>query len=254
MKKWTDQELQSLIKEVEASYAPVKKSEEEEKKLPILDAPKEEALPAQEDAPALPPVEEKAPEAEAKPSEELSPLEEKPMEEKPSEEADLDFDEEDKKELQELYSSMSPKELEAHFNALKAAMSTGDEKESLDMEKCGETKVVKSEETSTNLVKSEEFESIKKENDSLKKTMEEYNKVLELVRNRVVAPQRKVVTEMASIQKSEEAQATKSFTKEEISSTLSTKIRSGSLKKSDLEAINKYYLDSNKIELIKHLL
>jgi regulator of replication initiation timing len=135
------------------------------------------------------------------------------------------------------------------------------------MAKCGDMQqMAKSEETSVEakakteeskeevtLVKSEN-ETLKKENEDLKKNMESLivsmNKFLS-----TKAPERKAVTDISFIAKSEEVKPeTKPLSKSDINGILSKKTQDASLSKSDRELINNYYLNNAAIDTVSHLL
>lgn len=160
-------------------------------------------------------------------------------------ENDVEYNDEDKAELNKMYSSMTKSEAEIHFNALKSTFNIEDMTKS--EQESSESKMLKS-----------ENEGLKSENEDLKKSLET---VLSSLKKMVIGgsngPQRKAITELSVIAKSEEStKDEKDFSKitsSEIASTLSSKVRGGELKKSDNEAIVNYY-QSKDIELIKHLL
>jgi len=155
-------------------------------------------------------------------------------------------------EVEGFYASMEKSEAELHFNALSKVLNVTEIKKSEDEEKI-------------NLIKSE-IDSVKASNEELTKANEELkknlNKAIEVVA-KVIQPkvpaQKAIVSEIEYIQKSETEKNTTqkdvtTLSKAEISSKLSSHIRSGNLKKSDKDLIVKYYEGTVNLETIKHLL
>jgi DNA mismatch repair ATPase MutL len=186
-------------------------------------------------------------------------------------ESELDYDDEDFAEMEKMYKSMNKKEAEAHYKSLKKALFGEEEKEEEkkeekkedkkdkkeskkekeeEVEKCGE--MTKSETP----VSTEDSEKVKAENAELKKSIEQYSKVLELVKNKVlVAPKQKAITNLDYVKKSEEEKAEeKTLSKNEVIAKLAIKARDINLNKSDREAINNYCVNNASIDSIKHLL
>jgi hypothetical protein len=140
---------------------------------------------------------------------------------------EFDYDEEDFKEMNKMYSSMCKSEAEAHFNSLKTVL-------------FGEEEIKKSEEKDEDLKKAEklqeENELIKKENEELKKSLE---KLISIVGKKIKksAPDRKAIEKIQYINKSEMENK-----KEEKDVS--------KLKKSEITQI----LNNKNIDSIKHLL
>lgn len=179
--------------------------------------------------------------------------------------SEFDYDEEDISEMNKMYASMSKAEAEAHYKSLKSIVFV--EEGSKEVKKSEEaTKEVDEEKE---LFKSEmetvkvDLENSKKENEELKKNLETLTGIISKVVKS--APKRKAVTQIGDIQyikKSEEtAEPTKEevdyskMEKKEINKILSTKIRSGEIKKSeDKDNINKFCYGELKFDDIKYLL
>lgn len=160
----------------------------------------------------------------------------------------IEYDEEDTAELNKMYGSMNKAEAEIHYKAVKKAI-FGEKGEEMN-----KSEVVSED---TKMLKSEN-ETLKSENDELKKSVDKFTQILTKMVKGNSAPKQKAITEMTVIKKSEEEakKEEKDFSKltnAEISTTLSSQVRSGTLKKSDKDAITKYY-ESKSIDLIKHLL
>jgi hypothetical protein len=94
-----------------------------------------------------------------------------------------------------------------------------------------------------------EISSLQAKNAELQKNFDAVAKFLETLNKSV--PQRKSVTSIDYIQKSEES---KELSNEQVEQVLAKKVKDSSLSKSDRDAINSYYLNGKSIETIKHLL
>jgi len=236
MKKYNDEEMAKLISEVETEFKDY---------LAKAEQSQEDLNKSEEDVS----VEAKSEETEEVVEQELN---------KSEETKEFDYDEEDIKEMNELYASMTKAEAEAHYKAIKSTLFTEEsEEKSEDLNKSEE----KEEETET-LLKSE-VESVKKENEELKKNLETLTSIISKVVKS--APKRKAVTQIGDIQyiKKSEDTETKEETKvdysklpkAEINKVLSSKIRSGEIKKSeDKDNINKFCFGELKFDDIKYLL
>ena len=221
-KKWTEQEMANLISDVETTFSANLKKAEEAK---ITDLNKSEEANAVNTA-----------------NNNTADLNKE----------ELDYDSEDMKEMEDLYSTMSKAEKEVHFKAVKKAL-------------FGETEEITKSETPVivdtkelDLVKAE-FETTKKENDELKKSLEKLTAAMTKFVKSNKAPERKGITEIQYVNKSEvevvktEETDFSTLTKSEIDKRLNAKIKSGSLTSQDKESIFSYY-DQPSIGLIKHLL
>jgi len=218
--KYTDEQITNLLKEVEVAFsASLKKSEEAPVEKEDEDSEEDKKEDAQE-------AQDKSPE---------------------SQEQDFDYDDEDLEELHKMYSSMGQKEKDAHHNALKKALGLEDKsvEQPVDMQKSEEL-AKRNEEVS--LAKAE-ISSLQAKNAELQKNFDAVAKFLETLNKSV--PQRKSVTSIDYIQKSEES---KELSNEQVEQVLAKKVKDSSLSKSDRDAINAYYLNGKSIETIKHLL
>lgn len=184
------------------------------------------------------------------------------------------YDEDDIAEMDKLYGSMSKAEAEAHYKSLKKNLFADEASEEVETQKTeteANAEVKKSEKSDNNLKKFEsENEELKKSNEELKKNYEDLQKNFEKLVSTLTesvkkgsAPKQKAITKIQYIAKSEEENKKEDkkeedvakLNKSEIAKRLTNKIREGSLKKSDKEAINEYYLEKGKnIESIRHLL
>lgn len=242
-----------------ASVETLAKAEEEKKPEEKKDEAKEEQKPEAKDAKPAEAEGEKKPEAEAKPAEEAKP------EDAPAHgDAGHDYDADDMAHLKKMYMSMSKSELLAHHDMAVEAldeMAKGDiSQEKPAMTKSEEIKPIeiKTEESKPNqeveLLKSElsasnaKFEELKKNFDAVAAFL---TKLVE----KKTAPAAKAITSLDVIAKSEGAgEEDKTLTKSEIDSALNKKSSDPSLKKSDRDAINAYYLSGASINSISHLL
>jgi hypothetical protein len=239
--KYSEKDMAALISEVEAQFSTRVAKAEKEKN----DLQKSEAV-------AQPKVEEK-------------PV----VEATAPQEQGFDYDEEDIREMNEMYSSMTKAEAEAHFESLKKALSketeTKPEVKAEEVIAKSEVKPVEekpaSNDEETKLLKSE-IETLKSEKEKLEKSFKDLTaKLIEFVKGSK-APKQKAITKLEYVAKSEEEkpQDTKTedvskLDKAEVSKRLTAKIRSGKLEKAEREKINDFYQSGSKnIESIRHLL
>jgi hypothetical protein len=163
-----------------------------------------------------------------------------------------EYDDEDMAELETMYKSMNKTEAEAHYKTLKKAMFGEVEVEVKKSEVKDSTEEVK-------MLKSE-VETAKAENDELKKSLEKLTQIVAKVFGKKTdAPKQKAITSMEVVKKSEEETKVESkdfskISKEEITKSLTAKIRSGKIEKNDKEAINNFFINNSSIDSIKHLL
>jgi regulator of replication initiation timing len=160
---------------------------------------------------------------------------------------EFDYDSNDMAEMKNLYASMSKSEAKAHFKSLSEVIGA-------DLSK---SELVGPE---VELMKSEN-EKLKTENEKLNKTLsnltESLTKFVGIKKS--AAPEQKSVTgENYEVIKKSEAEkenkvSVEGLSKTEIQSKLSSKIRSGEIKKSDRDAVIKYH-ETYDVNLIKHLL
>ena len=175
-----------------------------------------------------------------------------------SEESEFNYDEEDFKEMNKLYSSMNKAEAEAPYKSVKKALFGEESEESEKPEQKMQKSESKETEEKEDLIAKSEFEAVKEENDKLKKSIEDLtNAVKNFNKNR--APAQKAITQIKYLKKSEveeaaeEVKSSESLSKSEIARKLSEQIRKGA-SPDDKEKINQYYLDKTSIDTIKHLL
>lgn len=171
---------------------------------------------------------------------------------------EFDYSEEEIEEMNEMYSSMNKAEAEAHYKALKSVVFSEEEV----MAK-SEYESDEEDEEYESLIKSE-VESVKAENEELKKNLETLTSII----TKVVkggAPKQKAITRIGQIEyikKSEEVEVKKDeskpdfskMSKKEINKHLSEKIRSGELKKNEKELVDKYCFNEVGFKEIEHLL
>lgn len=238
----TDKDIAELLDSVSESL--MKSSKKGLKKdampeeMPVEQAP--EAAPAPEMAPEQAP-EEMAPESapEQAPEQAIQSEEDAPLSDE---------------ELQQVYSSMDPEELERHFTVIKDVLTAihgeggaeagevpSDEMAEGDAPEAAMPETMPEEEA----MKSEAFIKLKKENEEIKKSIVSLTKAIETL----AKPARKAVT---SLSKSEEA--VESLSKAEISSKLSEITRVAGLTKSERQTINNYLLSGVGQELVEEII
>jgi len=236
--KYSEKDMAALISEVEAQFSEHLAKAETDK----TDLKKSEAK-------SEPAVESK-----------IAKSEEPKVESEEAETTQFDYNDEDFAEMDTLYGSMTKAEAEAHYKSVKKAVFGS---EPVAVEKTEEpVKIAKSE------AKTGEGEELRKSNEGLKAENEKLQKNFQSLVDQLTkfvrkddAPKQKAITKIEYIAKTEEEEKidnkedVSKLSADEISTRLTDKIRSGSLKKSDKENINEYYLDGKKnIETIRHLL
>jgi hypothetical protein len=250
MKKYSEQEMATLIRDIETQFSAfLTKAEESslnksETVQPVQEVKVETVVPVVE------------PKVEV-PVETVAKAEVQPAIEHVEKHEDCEYSEEDIKEMDGLYKSMAKKEMEIHFNSVKKAL-YGDQEP---VQKSEEVKVIIPD-NSSDLLKAEvetfkkENETVKKENDELKKNMD---KLTSAFTNFVKgAPKRKAITNLEYVKKSEvetvNVQDVSKLTKSEINAKLVEKIRSGKVEEKDRKLINDFCINNKPIESVKHLL
>jgi len=173
---------------------------------------------------------------------------------------DLDYTDEDFETIEEIYAGMTKSEKEAHYSAIKKALFGEETKEepivkseSKEEEKTVETKEENKEES---LLKSE-VETMKAENEELKKSVETMAELVNKLMNGKKAPAQKAVTATSYIAKSEDVESKESKIEKMSKSEITSKLKSldyATLNKSDREAINNFYLKNSSVDSIKHLI
>lgn len=237
--KYSEKDMAALISEVESQFTQhLAKAE----KTPVADLKKSESV--------------EQPKAEEKQVVETAPQEQ-----------GFDYDEEDIKEMNEMYSSMTKAEAKAHFESLKKVVSGEEEKPEVKAEeKVIAKSEVKAEEKpeqkdETKLLKSE-IETLKSDKEKLEKSLKDLTAALAKFVKGTAAPKQKAITRIEYVAKSEEEvkpeQKTEDVSKldaKEVSKRLTDKIRNGKLEKAEREKINEFYQSGSKnIESIRHLL
>lgn len=249
--KYSEKDMAALISEVEAQFEThLAKAAKEQ----TTDIKKSEAV--------------EQPEAEEKQVVEAAAL---------AVEQGFDYDEEDIQEMNQMYSSMTKAEAEAHFESLKKVLSKETQTDA--QEAKAETATAKEEVVSKSEVKAEdekpqqdeddkkllksEIENLKADKEKLEKSLKDLTAALAKFVKGTSAPKQKAITRIEYVAKSEEEKPTteekqedvSKLDKAEISKRLSAKIRSGKLEKAEREKINEFYQTGSKnIESIRHLL
>jgi len=238
--KYSEKDMAALISEVESQFTNhLAKAE----KATVTDLKKSESV--------------EQPKAEGKQVVEAAPQEQ-----------GFDYDEDDIKEMNEMYSSMTKAEANANFESLKKVVSGEEEKPEVKAEeKVIAKSEVKAEEKpeqkdETKLLKSE-VETLKSDKEKLEKSLKDLTAALAKFVKGTGAPKQKAITRIEYVAKSEEEtvkteekkEDVSKLDKSEISKRLSAKIRSGKLEKAEREKINEFYQSGSKnIESIRHLL
>lgn len=236
--KYSEKDMAALISEVEAQFTNhLAKAE----KTPVADLKKSET------------------DVQAK-------VEEKQVVKAAPQEQSFGYDEEDIKEMNEMYSSMTKAEAEAHFESLKKTLKIEDKPETKAEEVITKSEVKEEKpeqkDEESKLLKSE-IETLKSDKEKLEKSLKDLTAALSKFVKESAAPKQKAITKIEYVAKSEEEVTKKEektedvskLDKAEISKRLSAKIRSGKLEKAEREKINNYYQSgSQNIESIRHLL
>lgn len=166
---------------------------------------------------------------------------------------EVNYDEEDFKEMDKMYNSMTKTEAEIHYKSVKKALFGESEAETVEIKKSEPSE-------EENLLKSE-VESLKKSNEELRKDLESVTSLLKKAFSKPEAkpaPEQKAITEIQYLKKSEdevkkEEKDFSKLSKSEINNKLTAQIKTGKLQKNDKEAIQTYF-DKGTIDSIKHLL
>lgn len=194
-KIYTEQELADLISKVELEFsAHLAKAENEVKA---------QALAKSEEVAKCGEMTKKEEDKEHEEKESAKKEAKEEDKEEDSKEEGHDYDEEDLEELHKLYKGMSDSERQLHHSAIKKCMAKSDEEQMAKSEETTVVKTVISEELS--LAKTE-IEALKAANTELKKSLETIVETLnkKFVKPSVV-PQRKAVTELTVLNKTEQA-------------------------------------------------
>ena len=174
------------------------------------------------------------------------------------EKSECNYDAEDLQELEKLYGGMEKAEAELHYKTLKKTL-FGDSEPKVEKTEVNTVDLKKAEEDN---LKKAEVENLKKENEGLKKSVDNLATALTKFLKVKPAPERKAITGVDFIAKTESDKvkpaegSTEDFTKlskSEVMKKLTLKAKTD-LKKSDRDLINDYCDNKIKIETIKHLL
>jgi hypothetical protein len=258
--QYTESQLTKLIEDVEKEFTAHLAKAEGGDVAPLMKAEDGKKPPEKEKKP-----EETKPEGEPKP-EDKKP-EDEPTSNKPPTEGGHDYDDEDMTHLKKMYMSMSKAELKVHHDAIAEIAKCGD----MSMAETQEPPMAKSEETKPVVeVKPEtiqvdpEATMLKAElavaNDKLEKLQKNFDAVQAFLTKLVekkAAPAAKAITNLDAVTKDGGSNTgeEKTLSKSEIDSILTKKSQDPTLKKSEREAINDYYLSGNyDVKGISHLL
>jgi hypothetical protein len=202
-------------------------------------------------------------------------------------EESAEADSEEFETIDDLYSSMTKGEIEAHYSSIKKVMMAKSEdkeeseeheekekkedkkhEEKEEMEKCGEMSAKKSEDEDEEEEEEEKKKSdapkmdkseksLAEENEVLKKNLESLNDLVNKLFASKKAPSQKAITATSFIAKSEELETEGVNVAEMSKGEVTAKLKAldfQSLSKSDRDAINNFYLKNESVEKIKHLI
>jgi hypothetical protein len=185
-----------------------------------------------------------------------------------------DYDQEDMMHMEKMYRSMSKGEMQAHHECLSKCMGKAEAKPAEmtkneaeghknggEMSACepkdgpgAKSPASKADGEQMEKSENQEVELLKSELNAQKKNFEAFQELLtKLVKK--TAPQGKAITSLDVIAKSEMPNEEKAISKKEIHEILTAKTADPSLKKSDRDAVNSYYLNGQvNVNSISHLL
>jgi hypothetical protein len=278
---YTDQDLDAIIASVEEALSKAEvlaksslrkdgqEDEEQEQEAPAADqAPEmQEQAPApdaQMDEQQAQAPSEEAPE-EAPAQDEQAAPEEAPAQDEQMDEAQADQSleqeaqgDEDQaltdEELAQIYGSMDPQELERHYSVIRQmieqayAKAEADESEE-DESKEEEEKEEDEKDEKESMEKSEKISALEKQIADQNKALENIAKAFEII----AKPQRKAVTEIDFIRKSEAESSDKTMTLEEVKAK-ANKLAPASLTKSERDQVNSFMLYGEGKEQIEKLI
>lgn len=262
IQSFTDKDLDNLIASIEESLDKAEvlvKSKDLSKDEDEDQEAMKEAPPVAEAAPAEKP-EEKMPEEgmesqgeaeEAAPAEAEAATEGDEALESEAEEGPLSDE-----ELEQIYGGMEPEELERHFMMIRQVLQSHYGQGEEPQEEAPEMPEQKQPEMAPEQMTQKSSKS--DELVALKKTIEEQSKSIELLGKAFEAltkPQRKAVTEIEYIKKSEieEISKSKEMSKDDLKD-LYLKINPGSLSKSERSVINNYFLNGENKREVEHII
>lgn len=252
-KIYTEQELTDLISKVEFEFsAHLAKAENEIKAQALTKSnlDKYSKMAKNEDE-----KEEKEDKQEDKKEEAKEDSQDEKAEDKKDQEEGHDYDEDELEELHKLYKGMSDSERSLHHSVIKKCMAkTDDEQKADDQIAKSEKNTIVNEDGAKELsLAKSEIEALKMANAELKKSLES---IVETLNRKfvkpAVAPQRKAVTELTVLNKTEQAPA--ELSRKEIVKKLEKVAATPDLKKSDREVINAYCVGNGTLDSIQHLL
>jgi len=177
----------------------------------------------------------------------------------PAENTTVEYNDQDIQEMDELYTSMTKSELEAHYDSVKKALNVEDTVEKSEKVEDEVEKVAKSELDA----KVNEINELKENNEKLEKSLSDLISKMKtfVTKTDSSAPKQKAITKSVDFiaksegENEEASEDVSKLSKNEITQRLKTKAADPELKKSDRSAINEYYQkDQSDIKSIRHLL
>lgn len=253
---WSEQELENLIASVESTLAKAEKQSKLSKADDEQEDPAQAAAPAEQAAP-----QEAAPEMEASPEEQAPAMDDGQSQEMPQEaapeegEQQLEGEQEQPlsdEELQQIYMSLSPEELERHYSVIREALSShyGQEQQQPEMAaapqeqaqpQMPEQAAPQEQQEDPMMNKSEDMIALQKKVDDQAQAIELMTKAFEVF----AKPQRKSVTDIQFINKSEDSgKPAMSF--EDTKKAAADLAKSGKLDKSERETVNQFFLSKGE--------
>ena len=164
----------------------------------------------------------------------------------------------DIQEMDELYTSMTKSEKEAHYQSVKKALFGNG------IEKSEKDEVVKENDDLTKKELDEVKAQLEKKEQAYQALQKDFSNLIGKLNNFLKgsnsAPTQKAITDIEYVKKSEntkeesKGQVLSKLTKSEINEKLTKHIRSGKLEDSDRELINSYFFNNQNLDAIKHLL
>ena len=162
-------------------------------------------------------------------------------------------------ELKEIYGSMAPEELQRHFMAIREILrgaqqpspEAGAQPPAAPPAPAGAPMAMSEKENGMNKTEQAEFEALKKKNQELEASLGRLATVMEVA----LRPERKAVTDIAYIQKSENDKPEgKELSKAEVRALANEKCKDKSLSKNDRDAISDFLLRGEQSEKVMQII
>jgi len=262
---WTDQDIDNLIASVEetlekaevlAKSASLKKEEEQKEQAQdeAMAAPAQDAAPVdQAPAEAAPAEEQAAPAAEEQAAADQAPADQQAAPEQGEQalesEEDAPLNDE---ELQQIYSSMAPEELERHYSIIRQALqaSYGEQAPEEQQAAPAEAAPAEAAPAAPEMEKSEKVMELEKKIAEQAQAIEQITKAFEVL----AKPSRKSITDIQVMAKSEaDSGQNGPMTQDEIKSKAG-KLSPASLSKSERDLVNRFFLHGEGQQEVEKLI